>query len=397
VPRLTLSLFGLACTLAACGDSNPPPDAPGTPTHPSAPQMGSNGGPVLAAPEIVPIFFTGDDDMQAQLEAFLRAIPGSDYWHAVGSEYGVGDPTVLPSIVSPEPPPTTDDELQALLEAHAGPLETGPMHARGQLGWPAPDPNTVYVVFLPSGVTLTAGSDVSCKTFGGYHSETNQSRIVYALLPRCPTTGVPINAISPALSHELIEAATDPHPGTAPGWAGVDSDDLIWDFAPGGEVGDMCEYVAAAFQPLIGTYVVQRSWSNASAAAGHDPCVPALAQPYVTAAPNFADVQLDYPGGSATTRGIQISNGSSATVDLDLFSDAPTADWTVGVDDVAVVVQMMPAELSFTLDKTTGNDGDRIHLTIKRLKDGAGGGSELVVVSKVNNVTVSLWWGLVTN
>ena len=206
-----------------------------------------------------------------------------------------------------------------------------------------------------------------------------------------------INAISPAISHELIEASTDPHPATAPGWAGVDDEDLIWDFAPGGEVGDMCEYVAAAFQPLIGSYFVQRTWSNASAAAGHDPCVPVLAQPYVTAAPHVGDVMLDYPGGSARTRGVQISNGSSATVELDLFSDAPTDDWTIKVEDVAVVVQMLPAELSFTLDKTTGNDGDRVHLTIKRLKDGEGGGSEFVVVSKVNNATVSLWWGLVTN
>ena len=161
----------LLLALAACGDNLPPPDV-GPPTHPSAPQMGSNGGPILAAPEIVPIFFTGDSDMQAQLEAFLRAIPGSDYWKAVGSEYGVGDPTVLPSIVSPDPPPTTDDALQAFIEAHAGPLEGQAMHARGQLGWPAPDPNTMYVVFLPAGVTQTAGSDVSCKTFGGYHDET---------------------------------------------------------------------------------------------------------------------------------------------------------------------------------------------------------------------------------
>ena len=56
---------------------------------------------------------------------------------------------------------SSDDALQAFLEAYAGPLETEVTHARGQLGWPAPDANTVYVVFLPAGVTLTAGSDVS--------------------------------------------------------------------------------------------------------------------------------------------------------------------------------------------------------------------------------------------
>ena len=87
---------------------------------------------------------------------------------------------IEPTIVTTDPPPTTDDALQAWLEDHLAPPVPAP-------GWIAPDPNTLYIVFLPAGVTLTAGMDTSCVTFGGYHDETAQSHIVYALVPRCPT------------------------------------------------------------------------------------------------------------------------------------------------------------------------------------------------------------------
>ena len=57
----------------------------------------------------------------------------------------------------------------------------------------------------------------------------------------------------------------------------------------------------------------------------------------------------------------------------------------------------MPAELACTLDRTTASTGDTVHVTCMRLKDGDGGGSEFVLVSKIDNVTTSLWWGLATN
>ena len=242
-------------------------------------------------------------------------------------------------------------------------------------------------------MTLTAGKDTSCVTFGGYHDETAQSHIVYALVPRCATQSAPIDEITPPTSHELIEAATDPHPETAPGFVTVDAPDVVWEYTPGAEVGDMCEYIAAARQRLVGEFAVQRTWSNKSAAAGHDPCVPVLDQPYVAAAPILGDVML---GGTRTT-GVQITNGSSVTFDVELISDRPTDDWTIKVDDVASIIQQLPAELACTLDRSTAKAGDTAHVTCQRLMDGDGGGSEFVLVSKVDNVTVSLWWGLATN
>ncbi|MEO6775585.1 MAG: hypothetical protein ABI467_21670 [Kofleriaceae bacterium] len=364
--------------LAACGD-NFEAEAP------AAPQVQSAGGPVLHTPEIVPIFFAGDD-LQPSIERFLDALPGSAYWGITTREYGIGTPVIEPAIVTSDSPPTTDDALQAWLEDHLAPPVPAP-------GWIAPDPNTLYVVFLPAGVTLTAGMDTSCVTFGAYHDETAQRQIVYALVPRCPTQGAPIDQVTPPTSHELIEASTDPHPETAPAFVTVDAPNLVWEYTPGAEVGDMCEYVADAFQRLVGDFAVQRTWSNASAAAGHDPCVPLLDQPYVAAAPILGEVML---AGTRTT-GVQIPNGSSVSFDVKLISDGPVADWTIKIDDVASVLQQAPAELSCTLDRTTASTGATARATCTRLLDGQGGGSELVLVSKRDNVTVSLWWGLATN
>src|SRR3569623_3278330 len=116
LPR-TVLVASLA--LAACGDHFEG-------EAPAAPQVLSAGGPVLAKPEIVPIFFAGDD-LQPQIESFLPALPQSPYWTATTSEYGIGTPEIEPTIVTTAPPPPTDDDLQARLEDHLA----GPVPAQG--------------------------------------------------------------------------------------------------------------------------------------------------------------------------------------------------------------------------------------------------------------------------
>src|SRR5262249_11194828 len=153
-----------------------PPDTGGfgEAPHDMPPQVSSEGGPVLTAPVIVPIFFTGDDAMQAQIESFLGMLPGSSYWSATTSEYGVGGITVMPSVVSTDAAPTADDALKTWIEAHK----------TGTGGWPASTPQTIYAVFLPQGVTFTADFGTSCVDYGAFHEETTTG-VVYALMPRC--------------------------------------------------------------------------------------------------------------------------------------------------------------------------------------------------------------------
>jgi hypothetical protein len=159
----------------------------------------------------------------------------------------------------------------------------------------------------------------------------------------------------------------------------------------------MCETAKASFQPLLGTYWVQRTWSNVSAAAGHDPCVPVMATPYVEAMTNLPDISIDDgQGGAFTTRGVTVPVGQSKTVEVDLYADAPTADWTVVPVDAVSTFEKTSPELSFQLDRTTGNNGDKLQLTITRLKSGSFGGiSELELQSQVDGVIASTWFALV--
>jgi hypothetical protein len=396
----------LALVLAACGGKDhaaTPPDAPEQAdappdssafveaTHPSQPSVSNSGGTVLTAPLVVPVFFPNDTTYQQQLETFLTALASAQqpYWNTISHEYGVGALTIAPSVIATETPPTTDADLQTLVSSHAG----------GTGGWPAATPNTIYAVFLPDGVTLTMGGGTSCVDFGGYHAEvsTSAGSVVYAAMPRCTmSTKFPgLQYITIATSHELLEASTDPHPFNSPAFNYVDDEDTIINLMPGAELGDMCEVQRAAYQPLVGTFMVQRTWSNASAAAGHDPCVPVLTTPYVEAAANLADITLSAGGQSFVTRGVQVPVGTSQDVEVDLYSDAPTASFDVVAYDVASMYQKQAPELELTLDKSSGNNGDKLHLTVKRLAQSSQFGvSEFVLQTQVNGVAVGVWWGL---
>ena len=393
-------VFVLACGCGNGGDKGQPamPDAAGvTPdgtiaidsggfvegVHPTQPVVMSQGGPVLAAPEVVPIFFQGDDTMQAYIEGFLPQLAASPYWPAIANEYGVSTMTIAPSIVSTDAPPATDDALQTWLQANVGVTP-----------WPANNANTIYAVFLPGGA-FTASFGTACTDYGGFHEEFNG--IVYALLPRCTSaTLAMVDYLTVVISHELMEASTDPFPYSAPAFNDVDDDDTIWNLTPGGELGDMCEYADGARQRLVGSYMVQRMWSNNSAAAGHDPCVPELPGGYIEATTALADITLDL-GGEFSTRGVSVPMSMSKTVDVALYSDEPAPDWTVAAIDVASHYHNTLPELQLSLDATTGNNSTTLHLTITRLHAGSliGGLSELELVSQVNGVTVGMWWTLV--
>ncbi len=398
----------LVLALAACGSpghTNDTPDAPGVvnvdaphampdaspdaPTNlgpfPSQPTVQNAGGNVLAAPHIVPVFFANDATSQATIEMFLAQLAqDTAYWSAISSEYGVGALTVGASVVATETPPTTDSGLQTIVTSHAG----------GTGGWPANTPNTIYAIFLPDGVTLTMQGGTSCTDFDGYHSET-QNHVVYALMPRCNSMTFPgLQVVTIASSHEFLEASTDPHPFSTPAFNEVDDEHAIWGLAPGGELGDMCETARGSFQPLVGSFMVQRTWSNASAAAGHDPCVPVLATPYVEAATILPDITVQ----GTVTPGISIPLNTSKTIEVDLYSDAPTDDWTVAAFDVATKLEMATTpELTFTFDKTTGHNGDKLQLTVTRVAAPQNFGlSELMLASQVNGVTIGTWFTLVT-
>ncbi len=365
--------------------------------HPPAPQVENYGGSVMASPKILPVFFAGDGVMQKQIETFLAALTPSTYWTDTTSEYGVGKPTVLPTVVTTDAPPQTDDAAQLWLAN---------MTDGTHMGWPKPDANTLYAIFLPDNAVITIPQyGQSCTSFGGYHYEAtgkNNESIVYAVMPRCKSFGQykGLDALTGTTSHELVEAVTDPKAVSDPAFAVPDKDHYIWALVPLGEVGDMCTYEPQSFQRLLGgTYVVQRTWSNAAAKAGNDPCVPHLTDPYFNSVPVLSEnVTINFgQGGQAQTKGVKIPVGTSKTIEIDLFSDAPTTDWTVQAEDVHSLFYGGQPELTFTWDTQTGNNGNKLNLTITHEAKGQYNGSEFILYSQKGLKVANLWFGFVSN
>ena len=132
---------------------------------------------------------------------------------------------------------------------------------------------------------------------------------------------------------------------------------------------------------------MQLSWSNAAALAGHDPCVPAAAGPYhgMTLLPSETQsVSLSLAsigGASATTsRGFDVTLGQPTTFHVGFFSDAPVAPWTIAYDFPATLptfdTSFQPlgnGAATVTLDRTTGQNGDEVTVTVTPTAKGEGG------------------------
>ena len=139
-----------------------------------------------------------------------------------------------------------------------------------------------------------------------------------------------------AASHEIVETVTDPYAGK-PGKTESDTSMLGYDITTSdalpvgagacrGARSQTCAPMSSGSGATAGRPARTRSRASgriASAAASHDPCVPAPAgEVYFNTAP---------AGGNDA---LSIGVGKSVMFELDAFSDGPTADWTVGVVDL---------------------------------------------------------------
>ncbi|MFO0591475.1 MAG: hypothetical protein U0441_28255 [Polyangiaceae bacterium] len=344
--------------------------------HQAPPKVVTFGGDVMSAPKIQPIFFSNDDPTYvASVTDFVSKIGPTKYWAAVTAEYGVGPASSLSPVMLDEAATgtITDADVQAWLG--------GKLNADDP-AFAAPDQQTIYTIIYPTGLTINEQGALSCQSFGGYHSNFpldaahGNQQVAYAVIPRCPDFGNihDLDAVTGALSHELIEAATDPFPMTDPAYAQTDNAHIFWVRAlGGGETGDMCAQDPESFTKFDEMpYVVQRSWSNAAAKNGNDPCQPTKpGDVYFQATPVMTD-SITYGGGgfSATVKGVKIPLGESRTVDLQLFSDGPTdGPITVHADDFSELIGGTK-HLDFSFDATQGLNGQTLHMTINVLTAG---------------------------
>ena len=381
------------------GDKGMPSDVYPAP-HAEPPSITSYGGPVLANPVIVPVFFANEDPATViSMTDFAQKIGSTDYWAATTAEYGVGPATSTPAVSLTEVPPDvlSDSDVQTWLRGKLN---------KNDPAFPAPDADTVYVLHYPEGTAITAFGDESCFGFGGYHSNVKLDAahgsllVAYAVIPYCDGFGGNdgIDGLTAVESHELIEAATDPYPNMKPAYASVDDAHFYWAVAVGGgENADMCAQNPSAFATFDELpYAVQRSWSNVSANAGHDPCVPTFpGEVYFNAAPELPDdIQIKYQGIPVTIKGVNIPVGGTRTIEVHPFSDGDTGGgWDIEVDDY-YPIPAIHGSLALSLDRNSAQNGEKLYLTIT-VHDAGPNNVELFRLVSKGNGTTHQWFGAV--
>lgn len=356
-------------------DAAPPADAGVYPAFSSdLPRVVDQGGAVLSSPKVVTVTWNADPN-QALGDALGDAIGASAYWTATTSEYGVGPATSEHVHLATAPPAKmSDTALDAFISAQ---VDGAPAS-----GWPANDADTVYVLYVPEAMELTSSGANDCTNEDGYHDElatTANPHIVYAVVNEgCRDTQDVVSFTTEVASHEIVESATDPHAETDSAWTGFDPDHYAWDVwnTEQAELADACEYFPEAnYQlPAPFDFFVQRSWSNASAAAGHDPCVPLPSGAFYEATPLGLDtITLTVKSAPLVTNGYSIPVGAKRTIQLGLASDAPHAPWSVQIVEGDGFTTVASPHLVIAPHATSGQNGDVIDVDVTTLSTKASG------------------------
>ena len=349
---------------------------------PNTPLVVDNGGPTLRAPRIVTVTWDGDVNRDIY-EKFGDQIGATTYWRDNTSEYGVG-PAVSGAAnhVHIATPLTTisDEEIDSLVRANV---------TNAASGWPAPDQQTIYNIYLPPNSLTFGGQDACQFGVGGYHTDSpldlsdggSTAEFMYAVNINCPLKW-DVHTVTLIASHELVETVTDPFPSVNPGYVGFDADHLAFDIMNEfqDETGDACEffrsseYVGGASFP----FGLQRNWSNKSAKAGHSPCVPRTKLPYfnvTTFAASMDKIDVDFTSLGDTvhaTAGFIAPVGQARSFPIGFYSDAPTgADWTVWIKVPAALpltdqnnAKIPNGQAAATIDNPAGHNGHRANVTI---------------------------------
>jgi hypothetical protein len=279
--------------------------------HPPLPLLTNlQGGPVLTTPKVYLVYYPGYPYI-TDLQTFATNMTTATYWGASTVQYGVGALTVGGAIeLTGQTPPST------ISQAEIGAWVATELTS-GAFG--TPDPEGIYTLLYPSTTTITQpnpilatlGTLASCVAFGGYHDDVavaftdggTATNFAYAVIPTCDTS---VNDLTSVISHEWVEASTDPFVTASPTGAyslfggpdsaffTVDADHAIWALLGGGEAGDLCEPEGndAYVTPADVGYTVQRTWSNLLAKGSHDPCQPDPANtPFFAGAPVLTETE----------------------------------------------------------------------------------------------------------
>src|SRR5579871_5599230 len=298
------------------------------------------GGPVISNVHVVQVLYgSGSFDSHItstatpSMASFFTDITNSTFMDML-SEYNTpvsggtgqtighgtfdGQFTIVPSAANSGS--TIDDtQIQAelLAQINAGHLPSPILDAAGNV-------NTLYMIYFPSGITITQGGSQSCVGGGfcAYHGTTsntlNSKNVLYGVLPDmqagsgcdqgCGNSTIFGNNTSVS-SHEFSEAVTDADVGIATTFAAP----LAWMDMNNGEIGDICNAQQGSFTVNGTTYTVQLEFSNRA-----NNCIlpPAAAAANFSIAASPTSVSVAQGGSGSSTVTITPSGGFTGSVSL---------------------------------------------------------------------------------
>ncbi len=332
---------------------------PFTAPHAAAPTVENpGGGPVLASPRIVPVLF-GSDPLLPDLKAFYAKLGTSTYLSAGLAEYGVGKPTILAPVIRSDTPPFQTDDLSVgawiVDEIAAGAL-------------PPEDGNTVYSLVFPDPTTVLAWNAQYqlCYAINEATYAADGTLLPFTLSARCGFTDIDVEVPNQAFA--LGSALVDPGWWNAPGYASISWSGSAFNVFSGTWPQSLCfpflDQPPYVTPPDLG-YAVPHIWSNRAALESHDPCgITPPGQIYFNAAPDLKGTSV--PLLYEMVKGIVLPPGGEVKIPVRLFSDGPTAPWTLGAIERTDILADADNLLSFSFDETTGRNGDVRELTVKR-------------------------------
>jgi hypothetical protein len=348
--------------------------------HPPLPLLNNQRGPIIPNMKAYLVIWPGDIDIGEQAQQFMQWMLQSDYWTGTLGEYGVKQGTFEQLITLSDPPPSSLDDT--MIQSTLAKLVMD--------GEVAVDSSTVVFFVTPAGTQVSFRGTFGCSDFGGYHWQTdvNQSPVSYAVAVQCANDGIdPLNALTPILSHEASEAATDPRPASSPSWRSLDT---------GLEISDLCELFNARVTAMVQggdggvptgdggvldvTYRVTRNYSNKAALLGdEDPCKP------VTSTVPYYGVALD---PLVVEIGRDESNEGEFTAHIE-----PYAFGNVG----PISWQIIPLGGGITIapDHGTNNAGETVGVVIKVDSSTPIGAQQIYVIGHAAAGGHSSWSGAV--
>lgn len=312
-----LAAVAVALAASACGGSDSSDCAPGLTsdanqclTPPNQP-LSDQGGGVLGAMDVWTVVFTGDEAVGAAVDTLNGLVLGSSYYTQNLAEYGVAAGSAHGVIVAGAPPASVDD---AFYDAQLGQL-VGRVSSTGEMLQLGPDTALTFVI--PKATREPVGTSYHTTTLATFPLTSGGSAPVPYIVLRQDSVGfvADFDYLTWTETHELVETATDP--STPEAWIDPDLDIL-------GEIADLCNDIPVE-ETLGGTrYLVTRIYSAQLAAARlGDPCVPALATPYVNIA--ISPLQLAIPSGVNKSGTVHLTayalGATTSAIDWRLFAD----------------------------------------------------------------------------